>query len=97
MSEGAVMTERVTNTELGGLLDLSHVQVHRIRNGTRQPSIEAMVRIESVLAWPVADQVRARTSREYAEGFEAAVARYAAARNTDVGPEERSPTPHSLD
>lgn len=95
------MTERVTNTELGGLLDLSHVQVHRIRNGTRQPSIEAMVRIEEVLDWAVSDQVHARTSGRYAEGFEAAVSRYAATRNTSVGPEEgeRTPTPapHSLD
>lgn len=88
------MTERVTNTELGNLLGLSHVQVHRIRNATRQPSIEAMVRIEDVLGWPIKDQVKARTNREYATGFEAAVERYASNRATAVGPEERtSPAP----
>lgn len=91
------MTERVTNTELGVLLDLSHVQIHRIRNATRQPSIEAMVRIEQVLGWSIKDQVRARTAGNYASAFETAITRYAADRDTSVGPEERSPTPHSLD
>jgi hypothetical protein len=93
------MTERMTNTELAGLLGLSHVQIHRIRRGTRGVSIEAMVRIQHVLGWSITDQVAARTRGKYAAGFEEAVSRYAAARETDVGPaEERSPTdPHRVD
>lgn len=83
--------ERMTNGELGNLLDLSHVTISRLRSGTRLPSVEAMVRIQEVLGFTVQDQVDARQEGKYAEKFEEAVSRYASTRNTTVGPEESAP------
>lgn len=89
------MDERMTNGELGTLLDLSHVTISRLRSGTRLPSVEAMVRIEEVLGWKVQDQVEARKDSDYAAKFEDAVTRYASSRNTAAGPEESAPpAPH---
>lgn len=85
--------DRVTNTELAGVLGLSHVQIHRIRAGSRKPSINSMVKIEEELAWTVTDQIRARRAGEYAAKFEEAIERYAVAKNTSAGPEERTPSP----
>lgn len=87
--------ERMTDAAVGALIDLSYVQVNRIRNDARQPSVEAMVRIEKALDWPVADQVRARVAGDYASKFEDAITRYASGRKTAAGPEESaSPAPH---
>lgn len=96
-TDTTMTTDRVTNIELGTLLGLSHVQVHRIRTGTRHPSVEAMSRIKDHLGWDIGSQVKARMSGggRYAREFEKAVERYAASRKTDEGPGERTPDPHS--
>lgn len=84
--------DRVTNVELGELLGISHVQVYRLRVGDRLPSVETMQAIEEHLGWSFQDQGNARGTKTYSGEFEAAIARYASARNTTVGPEE-TPTP----
>lgn len=69
------MTERLSNTELGGLLGISHASVSRIRSGHRNPSITVMSKIATLTAWDVGDQVEARESGTYPAEFEKAVAR----------------------
>lgn len=90
-------TETMSNTELGPLLGLSHVQVSRIRGGSRYPGILTMKRFESVLGWNAADQLKVHGTPAYAEAFEVAISRYASSRKTEEGPGNESPTPSTAD
>lgn len=92
MSEDAAVSERVTDKEIADLVGLSYVQVNRIRNGSRLPSVEAMIRFAHALRWGAADQMAARESNSYASAFEEAIQRYAAGRDTATGPDP-SPDP----
>jgi len=47
----------VTNPEVAKRLGLSESGVHRIRNGTRYPSLAVMKRIAAEYDWPVSEQV----------------------------------------
>lgn len=62
----------MTNEKIGELIGLSYSAVSRLRRGERLPSIEVMVAVEEHLRWPVADQVKVRTSQGplgYARGL----------------------------
>lgn len=83
--------ERLSNIEVGRLVDLSHVQVSRIRSGLRLPGVETMIRICQVFDWSMDDQASARTREKYGPEFEEALARYASRRVTATTPEERAP------
>lgn len=69
------MTERLSNTELGGLLGISHASVSRIRSGHRNPSIAVMSKIATLTGWEVGNQIEARGTGTYPEEFEEAVSR----------------------
>lgn len=88
MNEGAAMTERISNMEIGRMIGLSHVQVHRIRTGSRLPSTPTMGRIEVEIGWSAGDQVKAYNDGNYALQFERAIERYAQARETETGPKD---------
>lgn len=60
----------VSNAQVGKAIGMSHSGVSRIRSGDRLPSVERMVKIAQVYAWPVDDQVKARTDGRYASAFE---------------------------
>jgi hypothetical protein len=64
------MTERLSNSKLGALLDLSHASVSRIRSGNRLPSLKVMAVIAGLTGWSLDDQVAARESGTYASCFE---------------------------
>lgn len=74
------MTERLSNTKLGELLDLSHASVSRIRSGDRLPSLKVMSVIAGLTGWSLDDQQTARTTNTYAEQFEAVFDAYAASQ-----------------
>ena len=76
-------TASLTNHELGKLVGLTHSSISRIRSGHRLPSPDAMVRIEKVLGWPVAEQIGARSGEgKYAKAFERRIRAYAKQRTT---------------
>lgn len=64
---------RITNDQIASLIGTSFVSVSRFRTGTRTPGTDLMVRIESALAWPVADQITARQQGTYAAEFQARI------------------------
>lgn len=80
------MTERLSNTELGAALGVSHASVSRIRSGDRLPSIRVMSRIATLTGWDVGEQVEAREEGTYAEEFEKAFQRLA---SDDLVPAQR--------
>lgn len=47
----------VTNPDVAKRLGLSESGVHRIRNGTRYPSLKVMRTIAAEYDWPLADQL----------------------------------------
>lgn len=66
----------LTNEAFGKLLGLSHATISRIRGGTRMPSGEIMLKIATLMDWPVEEQMRAKLvatedSPTYAEAFRA--------------------------
>lgn len=65
----------MTNQEVATLIGLSHSSVSRIRKGERSPSLEAMVRIDSTLNWPIDQQVTAKIEGVYAAYFEGQIDR----------------------
>jgi transcriptional regulator with XRE-family HTH domain len=72
----------VTNPEVAKRLGLSESGVHRIRNGTRYPSLNVMRRIAAEYDWPLeeqlskipADPTQGRTM-EYAHELERRISR----------------------
>lgn len=66
------MTERLSNSELGVRLGVSHATVSRIRSGNRLPSIGVMSRISELTGWSINDQVQARNEGRYSEQFDMA-------------------------
>lgn len=64
----------VTNVEIARRLGLSESGVHRIRNGTRYPSLAVMRRIQSAYGWPLDEQVNlipeGAANMDYANEFE---------------------------
>lgn len=70
----------VTNPEIARVLDLSESGVHRIRNGTRYPSLDVMRRIAAAYDWPLADQLElipeaGERTMDYANEFERRITR----------------------
>lgn len=55
----------ITNIDLAKRLDLTHSSVSRLRAGKRTPGIDAMMRISTVLSWPVNEQARSRQAKTY--------------------------------
>lgn len=49
--------QAVTNPEVARVLGLSESGVHRIRNGSRYPSLDVMRRVETTYGWPLAEQL----------------------------------------
>lgn len=64
----------VTNPEIARVLGLSESGVHRIRNGSRYPSLAVMRRIASAYGWPLDEQVHlipeGPPNMDYANEFE---------------------------
>jgi transcriptional regulator with XRE-family HTH domain len=73
MSASVADEQRIKNGRIGEQIGLSYAQVSRIRNGTRRPSVETMLRIEDVYHWSAQAQLNARRAGTYATEFEARV------------------------
>lgn len=83
------MTERLSNTELGGLIGVSHASVSRIRSGDRKPSIRVMSKISKLTGWSIDGQVASRDKGTYAIDFEQAFSEYSEDSGVSV-PTQRS-------
>lgn len=55
----------MTNIEVGNLLDLTHSTVSKLRNGTRSPSIDTMLRVATAMHWPISEQLTAKIDDTY--------------------------------
>lgn len=77
-----------THDRLAKLLDLTIASVSRIRTGKRHPSMNAMLRIQSLFSWSVGEQVAARSAHRYAREFNAQAELWA--RSNPLSP---TPTP----
>lgn len=67
----------MTNQEVADMLQLTHSAVSRLRNGTRSPSLQTMVRVETALDWPLNEQITAKIEDTYAPYLEGQIARVA--------------------
>lgn len=67
---------RVSNQELGEKIGLSHSSVSRLRSGERGTSLEVMLKIESLLAWELHDQIKCRDDGSYSDKLERLLAEW---------------------
>lgn len=70
------MRTDVTNVQVGKDLGVTHVTISRIRSGDRLPSLDLMVKIESLTRWKISAQTRERQGGTYAAAFERALHRH---------------------
>jgi transcriptional regulator with XRE-family HTH domain len=69
--------KHMTNQEVADLLFLTHSAVSRLRNGTRSPSLQTMVTVETALDWPLNEQITAKIEDTYATYLEGQIAKIA--------------------
>lgn len=68
------MRAKVSNVDVGEVLDVAHTTVSRYRSGDRIPSLDVMLKIAEEYNWDLTLQALSKKVGRWHEGFEAALA-----------------------